>query len=104
MPDAVQLLQDLAMTAENEAVQLAALKEILDRAGLGKQTQITVTVDDRERALVRSETEALLHKLVRKQEALPPVTPSLEALLVLEDEGADVPTDQDICEAEVVSD
>lgn len=106
VPDAVKVLIDLALTAENEAVQLKALETILDRGGLGKSTTVHVAVDEHERRLVKGEAEAVLDKLARNRAALPAVTPSLDTLIVLEGEDVDTPyvLDSDVVEAELVTD
>lgn len=91
LPDAVKLLTDLALTAENEAVQLRAIETILDRTGVVKPTQVNVTIDDRERQLVQVEALAMLEKLQRNQEALPAPALSLEAIVIHEGEVEELP-------------
>lgn len=91
VPDAVELLLALAMTAENEQVQLKALEQVLDRGGLSRQVALNVSVDERERQQVRNEAEDVLARLERNRTALPGPTVSIEALVVHEGDGEELP-------------
>lgn len=93
---AVQILQELAEYAENDRVRLSAVNSILDRAGVVAPTEVHVTATQEEHDLVRREAEDVLIRMQRnvEQRAITGPRPSLEALVVLEDEGDPVATTQ----------
>lgn len=91
LPDAVALMIDLAMTAENEQVQLKALETIMDRAGLSKPVHVDITVDERERGRVRDEANDVLARLERNRGAIEAPALSLEAIVLHEGIVEDLP-------------
>ena len=91
LPDAVALVIDLAMTAENESVQLKALETIMDRGGLLKPVHVDITVDDRERARVRDEANDVIARLERNKGAIQAPALSLEAIVLHEGDVEDLP-------------
>lgn len=95
MPRALDILTELAETAENERVRLSAAESILDRAGLGKSSTTQVTVSQAEHDIATNEATELVAKL-SKQKAIetgsPQVKPSIEALVVLEGDDDTLPT------------
>jgi hypothetical protein len=91
LPDAVSLIIDLAMTAENEAVQLKALETIMDRGGLLKPIHVDITVDDRERSLVRDKANDLVARLERNRSAIQAPVLSLEAIVLHEGDVEELP-------------
>jgi len=95
MPRAVDILTELAETAENERVRLAAAESILDRSGLGKSSSTQVTVSQAEHDIATREAEEIVAKLGRQKEiesGAPVVKPSIEALVVLEGDDDTLPT------------
>lgn len=92
-PYAVDMLEDLMENAESEPVKLKAATEILDRAGVrgGIEIDSTVNVDLRPAASIISER---LNRLA---------SGAIEAAGKLASAGVRVETDEDIIEAEVVS-
>ena len=92
-PGAVATLADLMMNAEKESVRLQATVEILGLAGVTKTQHVNVAVDaDAHR---QAEEQALALARALEQNKRPPMldhTPSLEALVVLEDESDALPT------------
>ena len=94
MPRALDILTELAETAENERVRLAAAESILDRAGLGKSSTTQVTVSQAEHEIATSDAERMIARIAANQsaKALGPVGVSIDALLVLESEDDTLPT------------
>lgn len=95
VPLAVDTLQELAQGAERDNVRLAAAEAILDRTGLsrGSSTQATTDVDQHRQAELAALD--LVERVRKNQEAAARAalghTPSLEALVVLEGEGDELP-------------
>lgn len=93
-PYAVDMLEDLMENAESEPVKLKAATEILDRAGVrgGIEIDSTVNVDVRPAASIISER---LNRLA---------SGAIEAAAQLASAGVRVETEEDIVEAEEVTD
>lgn len=95
MPRALDILTELAETAENERVRLSATESILDRAGLGKSSTTQVTVSQAEHDIATNEATELVARLGRQkaiEAGIPQVKPSIDALLVLEGDDDTLPT------------
>lgn len=94
LPRAVDILTELAETAENERVRLAAAESILDRAGLGKSATTQLQVSSAEHEIANREADELVAKLQQNidKRGLPRPTPSIEALIVLEGDDDTLPT------------
>lgn len=67
LPRALDIVTELAETAENERVRLAAAESILDRAGLGKSSTTQVTVSQAEHDIATNEANELVAKLSRQK-------------------------------------
>jgi len=84
---AVQILEELAETSENDRVRLAAVDSILDRAGLGKESKQQVTTGtSAEHDVANREAADILAAIQRNQQqvAQGTVGVSLDALIVHE--------------------
>lgn len=84
---AIEIITELAETSENDRVRLSAAESIADRAGLGKQTTTTVTVNNAEHEAARLEAEEIVARLAdNKAGPKVVVAPDLDTLVVLEGE------------------
>lgn len=70
LPRAVQILQELAETSENDRVRLAAVESIADRVGLGRSSTTQLQVNSAEHEAVEAETAELLIRMKRNQDAI----------------------------------
>lgn len=93
MPRALDILTELAETAENERVRLAAAESILDRSGLNKSQTTQISVTQSEHDIATSDAERMIARMQANQNAraVGPAGVSLEALLVLEGDDDTLP-------------
>lgn len=93
VPLAIETLSELALGAERDNVRLAAAEAILDRSGLARGANVSVTTSREEHEQATTEALDLVARLERNRTALPvlPHTPSLEAVIVLEGDDEELP-------------
>lgn len=109
LPLAVSTLKELMTLGEKESVRLAAAESIMERGGLPKKTELSVTVDQSEHDRATQEAEDMLQAMSRNKQALNTPKPSLEAVMIHEGDDDELPiaapdTYDNVIDAEVIDD
>ena len=86
LPRAVAIIKDLAESADNDRVRLAAAQDLADRAGFTKTASVKVEATQGQHEALKNEAEDLVARLRAnaEQAAVGPADISLEAVIVHE--------------------